>query len=156
MNIIIRRATAGDAPNINRCLKLAFKEYEKEACHNAAKGALNEDISKTQEDILNQIFLVAESYGKIIGSVRVKLENDEGYLSRFSVLPEFHKFGVGKLLLEEIDSILLNLGIKSVYLHTCLDVTHLVNFYSASGFVVEGFSEDRGYKRGKLRKIYGE
>lgn len=156
MDIIIRKAKISDGSEINKCLKLAFKQYEKEACENAAKGALNEDVSKTVEDIEKQIFLVAEYNGKIVGSVRVKVEEKDGYLSRFSVLPEYHKFGIGKLLLDNIDVIAKKTGLNSIYLHTCFDVSHLVDFYTSCGFVLEDISSDRGYKRAKFRKIYGE
>jgi len=156
MDIKIRRASVTDAEEVNKCLKLAFKEYEREACYNAAKGALSEDVSKTRADIENQVFLVAECAGKIIGSLRVKIEEHDGYLSRFSVLPEYHKYGTGRLLLEQIDKVLQKLGINSVYLHTCLDVVHLIDFYTNAGFRVECVSEDRGYRRAKLRKTYGE
>jgi len=155
MNFKIRNAVVSDADEINNVMKLAFKEYEKSACHNAAKGALTETVSKTFEDIQNKLFLVATANEKILGSVRVECADQNAYLSRFSVLPEYHQYGVGKALLDEVDSIMLKQGIHSIALHTSFDVKHLINFYENHGFVVESINEDTGYKRAKLRKIYG-
>lgn len=156
MKILIRKASVYDAEEINKCLKLAFKEYEKEACESAAKGALSESVETTAEDISAKLFLVAELGGKIIGSVRVLVEDNCGYLSRFSVLPEYHKYGTGKLLLDKVDEYMLKMSASSIYLHTCLDVEHLVSFYRKNGFEVESVSTERGYNRAKLVKKYGE
>ena len=155
MNFIIRKAQLSDAAKINYVMKLAFKNYEKSACYNAAKGALTEEVSKTLEDIQNKFFLVAESDGEILGSVRVEFDNTNAYLSRFSVLPEYHKYGVGKALLNEVDNKMLKENIHAIILHTSFDVKHLINFYKNNGFNVESISEDTGYKRARLRKIYG-
>ena len=89
----------------------------------------------------------------VAGSVRVEIMDDKtAYLSRFSVLPQYHKYGVGKKLISEVFSILESKDIKAVYLHTSLDVKYLINFYEGCGFQVESVSEDKGYKRARLKK----
>ena len=153
MDLLIRKAVPEDAAEINSVLKRAFKNYEKAACYNAAKGALEETTEKTLEDIKNKLFLAAELDGKIAGSVRVESLNESvAYLSRFSVLPEYHKFGTGKKLINEVFRILKEKNVRELYLHTSLDVTYLISFYESCGFTVESVSEDRGYKRAKLKK----
>ena len=151
--LCIRKATESDAAEINKVLKLAFKNYEKAACYNAAKGALEETYEKTLDDIKTKLFLVAELSDVVAGSVRVEIMDDKtAYLSRFSVLPQYHKYGVGKKLISEVFSILESKDIKAVYLHTSLDVKYLINFYEGCGFQVESVSEDKGYKRARLKK----
>lgn len=153
MNLSITKAKVQDAEEINTVLKKAFKEYEKASCPAAAKGALSETIEKTIEDIKKKLFLKAELDGRISGSIRVEFENcDTVYLSRFSVLPEHQKFGIGKKLLDEVFLRIKETAAKKIYLHTSLDVKHLIDFYESCGFKVESVSEDRGYKRAKLTK----
>ena len=118
MDFCIRKARVTDAEEINKVMKQAFADYEKETCHSAAKGALSETVEQTTEDIKNKIFLVAEADNCILGSVRVSMDCKDAYLSRFSVLSEYRQFGIGKSLIAEIDRILTDSGINSISLHT--------------------------------------
>jgi len=154
LEISIHKANRTDAKRINQVMKAAFKEYEKAASFTAAKGALSETVEQTAQDIENQLFLKAVCDGDIVGSVRVSVDGDEGYLSRFSVLPEYQRYGIGHILMDEVDLRMRNMSINSLTLHTCLDAKHLVAFYNNYGFEVVEETTDRGYRRGKFLKKY--
>lgn len=69
--------------------------------------------------------------GKIIGSVRGRVEDGSLYIGRLMVLPEFQKNGCGRILLREIQSILPH---NRAWLDTCGDVPETISFYNREGF----------------------
>ena len=69
--------------------------------------------------------------GKIIGSVRGRVEDGSLYIGRLMVLPEFQKNGYGRILLREIQSMLPH---SRAWLDTCGDVPETVSFYEREGF----------------------
>ena len=69
--------------------------------------------------------------GKIIGSVRGRVENGSLYIGRLMVLPEFQMNGYGRLLLRKIQSILRH---DRAWLDTSGDVPETVSFYEREGF----------------------
>lgn len=154
LEIFIQNAKKSDAERINQVMKAAFKEYEKAASFTAAKGALSETVFDTMSDIETKYFLKAVCDGDIVGSVRVSKDKNCAYLSRFSVLPEYQRYGIGHLLMEAVDELMKSVKCSSLMLHTCTDATHLVAFYKKSGFEITDISNDRGYNRGTFIKKY--
>ena len=69
--------------------------------------------------------------GKIIGSVRGRVEDGSLYIGRLMVLPEFQKNGYGRILLREIQSMLPH---SRAWLDTSGDVPETVSFYEREGF----------------------
>ena len=69
--------------------------------------------------------------GKIVGSVRGRVEDGSLYIGRLMVLPEFQKNGYGRILLREIQSILPH---NRAWLDTSGDVSKTVSFYEREGF----------------------
>ena len=69
--------------------------------------------------------------GKIIGSVRGRVENGSLYIGRLVVLPEFQMNGYGRILLRKIQSILPH---DRAWLDTSGDVPETVSFYEREGF----------------------
>jgi len=69
--------------------------------------------------------------GKIIGSVRGRVEDGSLYIGRLMVLPEFQKNGYGRILLRKIQSILPH---SRAWLDTSGDVPETVSFYEREGF----------------------
>jgi ribosomal protein S18 acetylase RimI-like enzyme len=70
-------------------------------------------------------------HGKIIGSVRGRIENGSLYIGRLMVLPEYQKNGYGRILLREIQSLLPH---SRAWLDTSGDVPETVSFYEREGF----------------------
>ena len=69
--------------------------------------------------------------GKIIGSVRSRVEDGSLYIGRLMVLPEFQKNGYGRILLRKIQSLLPH---NRAWLDTSGDVPETVSFYEREGF----------------------
>ena len=69
--------------------------------------------------------------GKIIGSVRGRVEEGSLYIGRLMVLPEYQKHGYGRILLHEIQSVLSH---NRAWLDTCGELPKTVAFYEREGF----------------------
>jgi ribosomal protein S18 acetylase RimI-like enzyme len=60
------------------------------------------------------IFLVAESEGRIIGSIFGTHDGRKGWINRLAVHPDFQKKGIGKKLVAEVERRLSKIGINIV------------------------------------------
>ncbi|NLX65103.1 MAG: GNAT family N-acetyltransferase [Clostridiaceae bacterium] len=151
--LTIRRATVEDAPYIFSIIQKAFKEYSKMI------GQTNlEALSETVEDIAKAIqtktVFVAVMNGNIVGTVRLSIDGDEAYLSRFAVDSDSQNTGIGKSLMNEVDAYLKKMNVKKVTLHTSSKHDVLMRFYYGIGFYVEAIETDRGYLRARMVKEY--
>ena len=64
-----------------------------------------------------------------IGAVRIELQdNNEAYLSRFAVKSSERNNGIGKTLMNVVDSVMRENGVKYLRLHTGSHVTPLIRF----------------------------
>ena len=69
--------------------------------------------------------------GKIVGSVRGRVEDGSLYIGRLMVLPECQGRGYGKILFREIQKVMPH---NRVWLFTCGEVQRTVSFYEREGF----------------------
>ncbi|MBO5369458.1 MAG: GNAT family N-acetyltransferase, partial [Clostridia bacterium] len=91
---------------------------------------------------------------KVVGSVRVAVDGETAYLSRFGVSPEYQNLGVGKALMNLVDINMKVMGVKLIQLHTGAKFISLITFYYGFGFYVDSTNKDRGYIRALLCKDY--
>jgi dTDP-4-amino-4,6-dideoxy-D-galactose acyltransferase len=78
--------------------------------------------------------LVYKSNGKISGMLTFKISNSTAVIGLIAVLDEVQGKGIGKLLIEEMESRLLNIGINTVEVSTQLINTQACRFYIKAGF----------------------
>jgi N-acetylglutamate synthase-like GNAT family acetyltransferase len=153
-SFIIRKATINDAHAIHEIIQEAFKKYMVDTSLITPLPALTEPIEKIQEDIKNSEVFIALIDNYPVGTVRVSLEKDSAYLSRFAVKLQYHNIGIGKSLINLVDKVLMSKNIKRVYLHTASKYRDLVRFYYSRGFYIESTTKDCGYIRALLVKEY--
>jgi len=84
----------------------------------------------------NAVYLVAELDGKLVGSVLGTHDCRKGWINRLAVAPEFRQRGVARMLVNEVEKRLYELGIEIV---ACL-------IYDSNARSMELF-EKLGYKR---------
>lgn len=154
-SFIIRKATAEDATAIQTITRIAFKKYMEDTGLEGTMDALEETIEDIIEDIYSKEVYVAFIDDTPVGTIRLKINPDNtAYISRFGVNTEYHNIGIGKSLINLIDKVVKNKGIKRVTLHTASKYKDLIRFYYGRGFYIESTSFDRGYIRALLVKEY--
>ena len=151
----VRVATKEDIPDIMSITREAFTKYRELAgvSHTAALDETYEDIEK---DIETKTVLIAFSDGDPVGSVRLEINAEEhtAYLSRFGVKLTSQNNGIGKSIMNIVDRIMIDQGIKTLSLHTGAKITSLVRFYYGRGFYIDSTDKSRGYVRALLIKDY--
>lgn len=155
MAFVVRKAVDEDIPQIIEISKEAFRVYAEGAGITAYVNPLEETYEDLKREISNKLVLVALLDGVIVGSVRIEVYDDKtAYLSRFGVRSEVQNKGIGKQIMNAVDSAMNSIGITNLYLHTASRMLSLVRFYYGRGFYIESTSMDRGYIRALLCKEY--
>jgi ribosomal protein S18 acetylase RimI-like enzyme len=62
----------------------------------------------------NAIFFVAETNGKLVGSIFGTHDGRKGWINRLAVAPEFRKQGIARMLVAKVEKCLSELGIEIV------------------------------------------
>ncbi|HNX24882.1 MAG TPA: GNAT family acetyltransferase [Spirochaetota bacterium] len=82
-----------------------------------------------------ELFFVAESKGKIIGSVMTGYDGHRGWLNYLGVHPEHRGTGCGRLLIEFSIEKLKELNCQKINLQVRNSNTGVINFYKKLGFI---------------------
>lgn len=151
--LTIRRATVKDAPYIFSIIQKAFKEYSKITGQTNLE-ALAETVEDIEEAIKTRTVFIAVMDDNIVGTVRISIEGDQAYISRFAVDFDNQNNGIGKALMNEADTYLKKMHVKKVTLHTSSKHDVLMRFYYGIGFYAEAIETDRGYLRARMVKEY--
>jgi ribosomal protein S18 acetylase RimI-like enzyme len=155
VDIVVRKAREEDIPQIKEVSKEAFNMYAEGAGIASFVAPLNETYEGLKEELKNKLVFVALYKGTVVGSVRVEVNDDNtAYLSRFGVVGEYQSKGIGRLLMNAVDSSMEQLGVERLYLHTASRMLSLVRFYYARGFYIESTTKNKGYIRALLCKEY--
>lgn len=155
MVFVVRKAVEADIPQIKEVSKEAFNIYLEGAGLTSIVGSLEETYEELKKEIENKLVLVAVIDEIIVGCVRIQVYEDKtAYLSRFGVKGDFQNRGIGKILINAVDSSMKLLGVTDLYLHTASRMLSLVRFYYGRGFYIESTTKDSGYVRALLCKEY--
>ena len=150
----IRTATYDDIPDILSITKEAFEKYI-ELAGIQTTPAMSETYDDVKNDIDNKIVLIAFSEGVPVGSARIEIFDDNtAYFSRFGVKVTSQNNGIGKSIMNLVDRILINKGVKKLCLHTGAKITSLIRFYYGRGFYIDSTDKSKGYIRALLVKDY--
>lgn len=151
----VRVATHGDIPDIMSITREAFEKY-RELAGVENTPALDETYEDIENDLKTKIVLIAFSDGDPVGSVRLKIDRDAhtAYLSRFGVKLTSQNNGIGKSIMNIVDKIMIDQGIKQLSLHTGAKITSLIRFYYGRGFYIDSTDKSKGYVRALLVKDY--
>jgi len=154
-SFVVRKAKKEDANDVYDILQEAFKKYMEDSKLTTQIEALSETISNIETEVKNQNIFIAYINNVPVGTIRYEIDNNnEAYISRFGVRLDYHNIGIGKSLMNIIDGEIKQLGLKKAYLYSASQYTDLIKFYYGRGFYVESTSNDKGYIRAKLVKLY--
>lgn len=87
------------------------------------------------------IILVASIDDDIIGYIMVSYVVDEAELQKICVSHDNQRSGVGYQLLSNVQNLLSDRGIKTLYLEVRKDNTKAINFYEKNGFEIVSIRE---------------
>lgn len=151
----VRVADCCDIPDIMSITREAFEKY-RELAGVEHTPALDETYTDIENDLKTKIVLIAFSNGAPVGSVRLEIdkENKTAYLSRFGVKVTSQNNGIGKSIMNIVDKIMIDQGVKKLSLHTASKITSLVRFYYGRGFYIDSTDKTKGYVRALLVKDY--
>jgi ribosomal protein S18 acetylase RimI-like enzyme len=100
--VILRAATAADAPIIATTIAAAFEQYRGKL--DPESGAFRETADGIAAELARDSgAILAERNGKVVGCVMLKLLEGDLYFGRLSVLPEARGLGISKRLVEAIE-----------------------------------------------------
>ena len=165
---VIRIASVTDAPEVSRLLRSAMLTYCADSgISSSMLEAMTESIESVADRISRQTCLVAETGGKIVGSICIKecpnplvynfsdrtfeYLKDMGksfYISRFAVLEKFRKTGLGIDLMTRAVDLARENGAECILLHSAATNKNMVEFYGKRGFELIDSENSRGYMRG--------
>ena len=129
----VRRANAADASVIASVLHDDFAEYRKSYTR---KGFSTTALKPS--DIRNRLeegpAWVATHKGQVVGTVSVVLKPEGLYVRGMAVRPTARGLGVGRLLLEEVESFAAASGDSRLFLSTTPFLGRAIRLYQSFGF----------------------
>ncbi len=102
VQVIIEQASAEDMPEILALQRLAYQE-EAAIYNDYSIPPLTQTPEELAADFASQVFLKASHEGKLIGSVRAHLQQQNCLIGRLIVHPDFQQRGIGSRLLAAIE-----------------------------------------------------
>lgn len=118
-----------------------------EAIEKGVRVGRSDSLDEIEKKIARDpdLFLVAESDGKIIGSVIGGFDGRRGLVYHFAVAASFRGMGIGTRLVDELESRLRSKGCLKCYLLVTLDNSEAESYY-----------QRRGWKRMDDLQVYGK
>jgi ribosomal protein S18 acetylase RimI-like enzyme len=99
----ILAAELSDAEEILAVQRLAF--HAQAVLHNDFTiPPIKQTLYELKSDFNRFVFLKAAIEGRMVGSVKARMENDTCFISRLIVLPECQNLGIGKMLMTAIEN----------------------------------------------------
>lgn len=80
------------------------------------------------------LFLVAEDYGKVIGTSGLIIKKDLGVLKRLFVKKEYRRKGIARNLYNKIENFCKKSKINKIILSTSPKMKEAIKFYKKNGF----------------------
>ena len=82
-------------------------------------------------------FLVAHSDERIIATVMAGYEGHRGWINYLAVHPGYQRLGVGRRMMDEVESLLLAAGCPKINLQVRSGNTAAIDFYERIGFKID-------------------
>jgi ribosomal protein S18 acetylase RimI-like enzyme len=128
--ISLRPATAGDVPRLTEVVRAAYAHYVPRL--GGPPRPMTDDYA---EVVCTHQVVVAERGADILGLIVVGLDDEGFFIDNVAVDPSHQGSGVGKALLEHIESSARDAGFDSIYLYTHERMVENLALYERIGYV---------------------
>lgn len=132
--LVLRAATAADAPTVAAIIVAAFEEYRGKL--DPESGAFGETAEAIAAELARESgAILAERNGQIVGCVMVKLIDDDIYFGRLSVVPAARGQGVARRLIEAVEDEARRRELAGVRLGVRIVLTENQRMFTSLGYV---------------------
>lgn len=142
--LVLRAATAADAAAIAATIAASFEQYRGKL--EPESGAFRETAEGIAAELaLESGAIVAERNGRMIGCVIVKLEEDDLYFGRLSVVPEARGAGIARRLVEAVEDEARRRELAGVRLGVRIVLVENQQLFSSMGYVETSREAHEGF-----------
>lgn len=150
VSVNIRMAHPEDVEAIHHITQEAFSKYQHDLGMDGPVAALKESREDILRDMAQKMVLIGFVNDEPVGSIRCEVFDELAYISRFGVLPNVQKSGIGGMLISKVEELCREMSIKAIALHTSSRMYGLIRFYYGKGYFIHSTTFDRGYIRALL------
>ena len=143
--MLLREATKRDAFDLLRVMLEAFKEYE--GVLDPPSAAHTETVESMHKRLVAGGALIASIDAEPAGVVFYEPQDTYLYFSRLSVLPAFRNRGVGRALINHVETHAHANGFAGVRLGVRVQLPHMLTMYERLGYRVTKYMTHNGYKQ---------
>lgn len=136
-SIEIRLASPGDVSLVAALLLESFLEF-RSSYTDEAFAATTPTTDQLERRMMEGPVWVALHNDAIVGTVSVVPQEERLYIRGMAVMPRCRRFGVGKLLLKEVESFAYAQGCQRLTLSTTPFLISAIRLYERSGFMRTG------------------
>ena len=141
--VLIRAATAEDAPSLSAVILAAFEEFRGRL--DPPSGAHNESVQAIEQKMTSAHAVVASIDQEIVGCAFYETEANHVYLGRVAVLPQYRRQRIGRKLVAWVEAQVRWLGYTHVRLAVRVALPDNRAFYERLGYRLHSYGTHAGY-----------
>jgi ribosomal protein S18 acetylase RimI-like enzyme len=145
LHLVLREASPDEASTIAALVRAAFAEYR--GCLDPPSGALEETAEQVRQNLAVARVVLALERSQAIGCVFYERQNDALYFFRLAVLPAHRRRGVGRALIDYLESQARALDLWRVRLGVRLALVQLRAYYERRGYHFVEYGTHGGYSQ---------
>ena len=127
--VLLRPATAADAPRLTELVQLAYGHYVERL--GSSPRPMTDDYA---EVVRRNAVTVAERGGAVVGLIVVGIDDEGFFVDNVAVDPSHQGSGVGRALLDHAETAARRRGFDSIYLYTHELMTENRAMYARAGY----------------------
>jgi len=95
------------------------------------------DIHRKLE-VQREMFLVGSADGQIVATVMAGYDGHRGWINYLAVHPDYQSSGIGRLIMEEAETLLRKTGCPKINLQVRNTNVDVIEFYTKIGYKIDG------------------
>jgi ribosomal protein S18 acetylase RimI-like enzyme len=143
MPIVIRQAEEHEAAAVTAVIHAAFEPYRGKLVPDSSAHA--ETVETVRGKMVNGGAVLAELDGRLVAVTLFEREDDALYIGRLAVLPEARRIGLAQRLVEAVEVIARERGIRRLTLGVRLALDDNIRLFTRLGFRETGRTSHPGF-----------